>query len=364
MSWLEQYRGKKVLITGHTGFKGSWLSLWLHQLGAEVTGVSIDIPTEPAFFSPGPWEGMVRHLELDVRNHTSLKQCFDKLKPDYVFHLAAQAIVSTSYRDPLGTFSTNVMGVANILECAREAEHPCSVVVITSDKCYDNVEWEWGYRENDPLGGKDIYSGSKGGAELVFKSYFHSFLSNHQHIRCGSARAGNVIGGGDWAADRIVPDTFRAWSQGEKVSIRSPKATRPWQHVLEPLSGYLQLGAELISRSELSGESYNFGPSAAQNATVETLIQDLEGHWRGDVAGMDIDPSHAMAGKEARLLKLNCDKALFDLNWVPTLSYSDVVRLTGDWYSKYYVDQGDVIELAKEQIAFFEEKSKSKTHSS
>ena len=227
------YKNKKVLVTGHTGFKGSWLSVWLLKLGAHVVGIAKDIPTHPSMFEALGLEKRLTHYQADIRDLATMTQIIGNEKPDFVFHLAAQAIVSTSYKDPIETISSNVMGTANILEALRSSNHTCTAVIITSDKAYDNVEQVWGYKEDDKMGGKDVYSGSKGAAELVIKSYFNSFFkSSTCNVKLAIARAGNVIGGGDWAKDRIVVDCMVAWSKGEKVEIRSPQATRPWQHVL------------------------------------------------------------------------------------------------------------------------------------
>jgi CDP-glucose 4,6-dehydratase len=228
------FKGKKVLITGNTGFKGSWLSIWLHKLGAEVHCVSVDVPTEPSNFKELNLESRINHTFLDIREFSAISNLISAVKPDFIFHLAAQSIVSTSYKDPIRTIETNILGTSHVLESLRLSNHECVAVIITSDKCYDNVEWVWGYKETDRLGGKDIYSGSKGGAELVYKSYYHSFFRNeNSNIKLAAARAGNVIGGGDWAQDRIVPDCIRSWSKGDAVTIRNQYATRPWQHVLE-----------------------------------------------------------------------------------------------------------------------------------
>ena len=321
------YNGKKVVVTGHTGFKGAWLTLWLKMLGAEVMGISNDVPTSPSMFEILGLEHEIEHRFLDIRDAGRLGGEVNSFQPDFIFHLAAQAIVSTSYEDPLGTISTNVVGTANVLEVIRALSKPCVAVIITSDKCYENVEWEWGYRETDHLGGKDIYSASKGAAEVIFHAYFQSFLRHKSNVRIASARAGNVIGGGDWAKDRIVVDSVLSWTAEEPVKIRSPQATRPWQHVLEPLSGYLWLGANLAANERLNGESFNFGPRAEQNRRVVELIADIFKYWNADFECYEITgnlPFH-----EAGLLKLNCDKALFHLGWEPTLFYRECVEMVG-----------------------------------
>ncbi len=349
------YRNKKIVVTGHTGFKGTWLCTWLINLGAKVVGVSRDIPTNPSMFTELGMENRIVHYFADIRDFNKVEKIIQKEQPDFVFHLAAQAIVSVSYTDPVDTISTNVIGTMNILEALRGLDKKCCAILITSDKCYDNVEWVWGYRETDALGGKDVYSGSKGAAELVIKSYFHSFFSDEEsNILIGVCRAGNVIGGGDWAKDRIVVDCMRSWNKGEAVQIRSPDATRPWQHVLEPLSGYLTLGMELSVSGKQHGEAFNFGPRAEQNHTVLELLADLSRYWKfegNSVAYKVVDniPFH-----EAGLLKLNCDKALFHLGWEATLVYKDTIRFVSEWYYKFYREKHDLFELTLNQIKEYE----------
>jgi CDP-glucose 4,6-dehydratase len=348
------YYGRRVLVTGHTGFKGSWLTSWLVKLGAEVVGISKDVPTEPAMFDELGLANRIKHVRADVRDLGTMRELISSEQPEFLFHLAAQAIVSTSYSEPVETISTNVVGTMNVLEALRSLEKPCAAVLITSDKCYDNVEWVWGYRESDGLGGKDIYSGSKGAAELIIKSYRHSFFRNGHPVRLAVGRAGNVIGGGDWAEDRLVVDCVRAWSEGRSVEIRSPQSTRPWQHVLEPLSGYLELGETLARDPQLHGEGFNFGPRAEQNRTVVELLRDLSRRWgfadpREAYRITDEVPFH-----EAGLLKLNCDKALFHLKWEPNLDYTETIGLVGDWYTAFYQEQTDMYALTLEQIAAYE----------
>lgn len=349
------YRGKKVLVTGHTGFKGSWLTTWLLKLGAEVIGVSKDIPTTPAMFKELKLEDKISHYFADIRDLEKMKEIFNREKPDFLFHLAAQPIVSTSYLDPIETISSNIMGTANILETIRTLDLEITAIIITSDKAYDNIEQVWGYKEIDAMGGKDIYSGSKGGAELVIKSYFYSFFKNSKKVRLAIGRAGNVIGGGDWAKDRIVVDCVEAWNRGEKVEIRSPKATRPWQHVLEPLSGYLDLGAELFQNRDLHGEAFNFGPRSEQNHTVLELLSDLAKYWKIDEPYRVTDniPFH-----EAGLLKLNCDKALFYLKWQSTMVYKDTIKFTSEWYFNFYRGEKDILDLTLQQIENYEKLAK------
>lgn len=345
------YAGKKVFVTGHTGFKGSWLTAWLLELGAEVVGFSKDIPTHPSLFEVLGLEKRIRHIAGDIRDLPKIRQVVKDAKPDFVFHLAAQAIVSVSYVDPCETITSNTVGTMNVLEALREVDTPCVAVLITSDKCYDNVEWIWGYRETDGLGGKDVYSGSKGAAELVIKSYLHSFFTLQKSpVRLGIGRAGNVIGGGDWAKNRIVADIYRAWSEGRIVAIRSPTATRPWQHVLEPLSGYLSLGQVLAERPELHGEAFNFGPRAEQNRTVLGLLEDLSQHWGFKRAEDAYNVTGNIPFHEAGLLKLNCDKALFHLRWEPTLDYKETVNFIAKWYTNFYKGAGDMEAFTRTQL--------------
>lgn len=356
-AFMRAYAGRKVLITGNTGFKGAWLTCWLLGHGANVVGLSNGVPTEPAMFDQLGLAGRISHRVADARDLAKVRQIVDSEKPDFVFHLAAQAIVSLSYSDPIETMSTNVVGTMNVLEALRYLEKPCVAVMITSDKCYNNVEWEWGYRETDELGGSDIYSGSKGAAELVIRSYAASFFRNPEAgIRIGVGRAGNVIGGGDWAKDRIVVDCMRAWNQGRPAEIRSPDATRPWQHVLEPLSGYLMLGAALATDSKLHGEAFNFGPRAEQNRTVLELLNDLAVRWKeGD--GRDFDAVRILERKpfhEAGLLKLNCDKALFHLKWEANLDYGETIEFISDWYKRCFARDADMYQLTLDQIEKYE----------
>jgi CDP-glucose 4,6-dehydratase len=349
------FRGQDVLVTGHTGFKGSWLALWLSHLGARVHGYALPPPSDPSLFALSRLDQVIDHTIGDVRDLERFGALLQRTRPRFVFHLAAQAIVSCSYTDPVETISTNVMGTTTVMEALRKVTWPCAAVLITSDKCYDNVEWPWGYRETDALGGKDVYSGSKGGAELVIRCYFHSFFRSGKHpVRLAVARAGNVIGGGDWAADRIVVDCIKAWMAGRRVPLRSPDATRPWQHVMEPLSGYLALAQSLAQGPAHHGEAFNFGPRAEQVRTVLELLDDLARLW-GFASGVEAyeilerRPFH-----EAGLLKLNCDKALQALRWTPTLSYRDCIGMTGAWYRAVLRDGADALSLTLGQIADYE----------
>ncbi|KDN28653.1 CDP-glucose 4,6-dehydratase [Vibrio fortis] len=352
------YKDKTVLVTGHTGFKGSWLTCWLLKLGARVIGVSDVVPTKPSMFEETGLEGKIEHYFCDIGSLQDIKKIIQDSKPDFLFHLAAQPIVSVSYENPIETINTNVMGTANILESLRWISNSCTAIFITSDKCYENVEWEWGYKETDAIGGKDIYSGSKGAAEVIFHSYQQSFFNGqNEHVRLATGRAGNVIGGGDWAKDRIVVDCMRNWSRKEVVEIRSPASTRPWQHVLEPLSGYLDLGQKLSSNIELHGESFNFGPRAEQSRSVIELLEDLSKYWEFET----VDEAYKVTGNipfhEAGLLKLNCDKALFHLKWEACLDYKDCVEFVSEWYFSFYNKGLDMYTETLDQISKYEEKA-------
>ncbi|MDB4110559.1 CDP-glucose 4,6-dehydratase [Amylibacter sp.] len=338
----QTYENKTVLITGHTGFKGSWLSLWLSQLGSNVIGVSFDIPTEPSHFNASKLSNRLVDHRLDIMDSKGLKKVVRDSQPDFVFHLAAQALVRQSYQSPVDTIMTNAIGTSNVLDSLMCLDKPVVAVMITSDKAYDNVEWVWGYRETDRLGGKDPYSASKAMAELAIRSYVESFFSAaDSNVRLGIARAGNVIGGGDWAKDRIVVDCMESWSEGKIVDIRNPGATRPWQHVLEPLSGYLALGADLVRSHSNHGQAYNFGPPANHNHSVKDLINQMKVYW-SNVRWNDISKDEVFM-HEAGLLKLNCDKALSDLNWLPTLSFDETVQMTVNWYKEFYETNEDMI---------------------
>ena len=337
------FDGKKVLVTGHTGFKGTWMTLWLKKLGAEVIGISNEIPTSPSHFeAAGLNDTMTTHW-LDVRDEEAIPAAIAEIAPDFVFHMAAQALVKASYDDPVGTYTTNMVGSANVLEGLRRLENTCTAIMITSDKCYENVETYYGYREDDRLGGADPYSASKACAEIVISSHTRSFFGQpdeERNVRIGVTRAGNVVGGGDWAADRLVPDVARAWSEGENVTIRRPQATRPWQHVLEPISGYMQLAAELAQRPELHNEAFNFGPPAEAVNPVRDVVVALKEHLPG--LDLTIDESQAHF-HEAGLLKLTCDKALSYLNWQPVLDFDETMQISAEWFRRYYEDGPDGI---------------------
>ena len=343
------FKNKTVVVTGHTGFKGSWLVSWLSQIGANIIGVALDPQNENSHFSVAKMGSKIKDLRIDIRNFESLNKVIDEAQPDFVFHLAAQALVRSSYESPVETWQTNVLGTLHILEALRNIDKTCVAVLITSDKCYDNVEWVWGYRENDAMGGPDPYSASKGAAELAIRSHIKSFFpTGKTKVRIASARAGNVIGGGDWAIDRIVPDCIKAWSQKKTVKLRNPQSTRPWQHVLEPLGGYLTLAAALFERPELHGESFNFGPSSNQTQSVLQLVQQMSKSW-DQVKWEDVKEDKT-GPYESGLLKLNCDKALHYLKWQASLNFEETVKLTADWYKHYYENPRSIFEITTKQI--------------
>jgi len=334
------WQGKRVLLTGHTGFKGAWLSLWLLHLGAKVTGLSLEPDTQPALFSQLNLATELDHHIGDIRDATLVKAIVERTKPDVVFHLAAQPLVRRSYLQPVETWNTNVMGTIHVLEALKQCTHPCAAVFITTDKCYENREWNYGYRENDPLGGHDPYSSSKAAAELAIASWRKSFFkAPSRFLAIASARAGNVIGGGDWAEDRIVPDAMRALSCNQPILVRNPLATRPWQHVLEPLGGYLLLaeclyghlvGSTTDSQLDYLESAFNFGPELSSNQPVKNLVESILTHWPGQW----IDVSREDVVHEAKLLNLVTDKAFHYLNWRSAWNFPQTIQKTVDWYRR------------------------------
>ena len=349
------FKGKKVLVTGHSGFKGSWLSTWLIELGAEVVGYSLYEPSKPSNFRVLNLRDRLNDIKGDICDYKHLKKLFDDFSPEVVFHLAAQAITCLSYDIPHDTFYTNVGGTINIFECIRESKSVKAAVIITSDKCYLNSEWTWGYRESDRLGGKDPYSASKACAELVSYSYNKSFFSGNKSPGISTARAGNVIGGGDWARDRVIPDCVKALNSGKKLIIRNPQATRPWQHVLEPLSGYLWLGACLLkNKKNVRGESFNFGPADKVTQSVKELIGEFLKIW-GKGTWKHIPVKNQKS--ESASLKLCCDKALHELSWHSLLTFQEAVALAAEWYKNYYYNKNNMYDFTCSQIKYYIKKA-------
>ncbi len=345
------WAGKRVFLTGHTGFKGGWLALWLQQLGADVTGYALAAPTDPSLFEAAQVGAGMRSIIGDIRDGAALKRAMGEARPDIVLHLAAQALVKRSYADPAETYSTNVMGLVNLYEAVRTTPGVRAVLNVTSDKCYDNKEWAWGYREIDRLGGYDPYSNSKACAELVTAAYRNSFFNPEQHARHGvalaSARAGNVIGGGDWAGDRLIPDILRAIAKGEPVAIRSPGAIRPWQHVLEPLSGYLILARKLYEDGVAYADGWNFGPHEGDVKPVAWIVEHIARTW-GPAASwrLDADPHP----HEAHYLKLDCSKARGDLGWKPRWNIEQAIDRIVLWH-KAREAGADMRQVSLHQIA-------------
>jgi CDP-glucose 4,6-dehydratase len=348
------WQGKRVLLTGHTGFKGSWLSLWLQTMGAQVVGYALAPPTNPSLFEVAKvGKGMTNTIG-DIRDLEHLRKVFAEHKPEIVIHMAAQALVRHSYIEPVETYSTNVMGTVNLLEAVRSADSVKAVVNVTSDKCYENREWEWGYRENEAMGGHDPYSNSKGCAELVTaayrNSYFHPEKYKEHGVAIASGRAGNVIGGGDWADDRLIPDIMRAITLGKPVNIRNPNAIRPWQHVLEPLSGYLVLAQKLYEEGTAYAEGWNFGPNDEDAKPVQWIVEKLTKAWGGGASWVLDGSNHP---HEAHYLKLDCSKAKTRLSWHPRWHLEDALGAIIEWHRSYR-DGKDMHELTLEQISAYD----------
>ena len=343
------WKGKKVFITGHNGFKGSWLSLWLQSMGSAVKGYSLDVNTKPALFTQANIAADMESEIGDIRNLDQLTKSMVIFSPDILIHMAAQALVRLSYQEPIDTYTTNVIGSVNVLEAARKCPNLKAIVSVTTDKCYENKEWEWGYRENEPMGGHDPYSSSKGCAELVTSAYRRSFFSSGDTASLASARAGNVIGGGDWAEDRLIPDILRAFEKSEPVVIRNPLSTRPWQHVLEPLSGYLVLAQELFLNGDEFAEAWNFGPKDEDCKPVSWILNKMVKYW-GNNANWIIDEDNNP--HEAVFLKLDCSKASNRLKWNPKWNLQFVLKSIVDWH-QIYSNGGDIKTQCLKEINYY-----------
>ena len=351
------FEGKSVLVTGHTGFKGAWLCLWLNRLGAKITGLSLEPPTQPSHFVEGDVLPILHsHVVADVRDTETVIESIRKSKPDLILHLAAQSIVRRGYREPFETFSTNVMGTASVLEAIRVVDRPCCAVMVTSDKCYENREQVWGYRESDAMGEHDPYGGSKGAAELVIRSYrdsfFHTSKLNQHGIKIASARAGNVIGGGDWTPDALIVDAVKALSLDHPVRIRSPRAFRPWQHVLQALSGYLTLASKLMTSDDpFYCSGWNIGPLPGNEIPVCEVVELFLEEWGH---GSWIDAGDPNAPHEAGILRLSIDKALWKLSWRPGWDVRETIRQTARWYRQRLTGVGSVQRFSLAQISEYE----------
>lgn len=345
------FASSKILVTGHTGFKGGWLSLWLKEMGASLAGFSLEPPTNPSFFvETGLRKIFSVSVEGDIRDLESLNDLMVRFKPDFVFHLAAQPIVVEGIKNPIETFNTNVMGTLNVLEAIRRSPTVSGAIIVTTDKVYDNKEWAWRYRENDELGGKDPYSSSKSCAELALHSYFETYFRDTNQVKIATARAGNVIGGGDWAPNRLIPDIFRGATTGARVTIRNPNARRPWQHVLEPLSGYLDLLEALDSERVENGGAWNFGPDEASEQSVAWVTQYLA----NQISGIEIYFEPEKKSKESKVLKLDSSKAKDLLGWQPKLTLEMSVDKTVDWHRAWVAKQ-DILDFSLHQIRSYAE---------
>lgn len=343
---FEAFKGKKIFITGHTGFKGTWLTFLLTEIGADVMGYALDPEPGPSHFNMLRLSTKIKHVVADIRDEKLLNEAMLSFQPEYVFHLAAQPLVKKSYNDPVLTFDTNIMGSVNLLDAVRKCESVKSLVYITSDKCYENLEWIWGYRESDRLGGHDPYSASKGAAEIVFSAYARSYFSSRPDFGAATTRAGNVIGGGDWALDRIIPDCIRAIENDLPIQIRNPLATRPWQHVLEPLSGYLLLAYKLREDPKKYSGAWNFGPSSSEVRTVKEVASTIIDHLgKGSIEITGSPDQH----HEAMLLQLNCDKAHQILNWAPRWHVEETFAATAEWY-KIILNGGEAETITRKQL--------------
>jgi CDP-glucose 4,6-dehydratase len=357
---LNYWRDKSVFVTGHTGFKGAWLSLWLKHLGANVTGYALKPPTSPSLFDACQVDQEINSHIGDINNFDQLRTQMLKAEPEVVFHLAAQSLVLESYEDPLNTYMTNVMGTAHVLESIRQCKSVSAVVNITTDKCYENKEWYWGYRENEAMGGHDPYSSSKGCSELLTTSYQKSFFTENSKVNLASARAGNVIGGGDWAENRLVPDFIKAITAGKTLLVRRPNSIRPWQHVLEPLAGYINLAEKLASSNgQQYAEGWNFGPYDHDAMPVIKIAERLCSRW-GNGAKVILDKDNVNFKHEATYLKLDCSKAHTELGWRPVLGIETALDWIIEWYRRYN-SKGDIKTLTLDQIKRYQSKLSEET---
>ena len=355
MKIFSSFKNKKIIITGHTGFKGAWLTLWLKLLGAKIIGISISKPTQPSHFEKLQLKKKIIDIKLDIRNLEKLKLVFKKYQPDYIFHLAAQSLVKKSYSDPVSTFTTNTIGTMNVLESLRQINKNFAAVIITSDKIYKNLEIKRGYHEEDLIGGNDPYSASKGAAELIIHSYINSYFKKDKKKNIAIARAGNVIGGGDWSDNRLIPDCVKSWSKNSRVIIRSPESTRPWQHVLEATRGYMTLAINLNKNHSLSGEPFNFGPKSSQDKKVITLVTEMKKHWN---RVSWLIKKNRNDSYESKLLRLNSTKAKNKLKWEPILKFDETVKMTTHWYKNFYNKKKiSVYNFSKKQIKEYSKKT-------
>lgn len=346
------FRNKKIIITGHTGFKGSWLTAWINLLGGKILGISNGLVSNPSHYKLLNLEKKIINKNVDIRNLIKLKKIIKQYQPDFVFHLAAQAIVKEAYKNPLKTWSTNTFGTINVLESLRQLKKKCYVIIVTSDKCYENLEIKRGYHENDKLGGKDPYSASKASADIAIKSYVNSFFSHKNNkVYIVTARAGNVIGGGDWSSNRLIPDCVKSWSKKKKVLIRSPYSTRPWQHVLEAVNGYITLAINLKKNKHFHGEAFNFGPTKNQDYNVISVVKLMKDYWQ------DVSWNFSKKNKfykESNLLKLNSKKSIKKLKWKCILTFRETIFFVIDWYKNFYMNPKEVYKLTIKQILDFQ----------
>tara|TARA_B110000483_G_scaffold208206_1_gene253657 strand:- start:284 stop:1345 length:1062 start_codon:yes stop_codon:yes gene_type:complete len=349
-TFFKEFKGKKIVITGHTGFKGSWLSLWLNYLGANVYGISNNFKINQTNFNNFKMKKNIKNFDIDIRNFEKLNKVIKKIKPDFIFHFAAQSLVGASYKKPLYNFETNFNGTLNLLEVLRLSNFKCVSIMITSDKSYRNFEIKRGYVEDDILGGDDPYSASKGSAEFVINSYFRSFLKNKRKLRIAVCRAGNVIGGGDWSNDRLIPDLMRSIFKNRKVKLRNQNSTRPWQHVLDVLNGYLTLATKLKKDKRLNGQAFNFGPPKNSNFKVLDVVREIKKNWKI----LEWEPSKRTY-HESTLLKLNSNKSLKSLKWKNKLKFKEVIKLVTDWYKCSYENK-NIYNFSINQIKYFEKK--------